>query len=527
MAERKYLGAEPAGASRRVLLQAAAAGGLAVAFAGSLRPVFGGDGQAAAPVAASMPLDSPAPTPTPAVSAARAVLDEVVEVPAAMPVVPAGYGRLVRDSGSRLSLPPEFSYRILAEAGVTELDTGDLTPGHMDGTASFRGPRGRTVLVINHEQGPDKTVTHPVPALAGLTYDPKANGGTTTLVLDPDGYPEREYVSLAGTDTNCAGGVTPWGTWLSGEETEARAGRKGRVLDHGYVFEIDPIDEAANRDPQPIKALGRFPHEAAVVDPRRGHIYLTEDAENPNGLLYRWSPPLFRRRLGRGYLRRLGAEAGMLHAMRAHDHRGTAVPDLSLATAPGTTYRLQWIPVPDRDARQTSTRKQFAYRHRTERGRTEIGNGPMITRAHKLEGAWWGDGGVYLTSSFAQPEKDQSPAAHGGQVWFLDPLRGTLTLVLSFRPTRDGDRSIDCPDAITVSPYGGVLIAQDSKGAQHLFGAGPDGLTFPVARNETRWEDGFSEFTGPNFSPDRRTLFANVQEPGTVFAITGPWRTGT
>ncbi|MGQ0844795.1 MAG: alkaline phosphatase PhoX [Sporichthyaceae bacterium] len=524
MAERDYLAPEAGTADRRVVLQAAAAGGLAMVFAGSLRPVFGGDGGSTQPVAASLPLEPPTPSPTAAPTAAPVVQSVEAQAPSLFPAVPVGYGRLVADPSARLSLPEGFSYRQLAEAGRTRLDTGDPTPGHMDGTASFRGRDGRTVLVVNHEQGPDKKVRFPVPAVAGLTYDPTTSGGTTTLVLDPDGNPEREYVSLAGTDTNCAGGVTPWGTWLSGEETEARAGRKGRRFDHGYVFEVDPLEPAANRDPQPIKAFGRFPHEAAVVDPFRGHVYLTEDADAPNGLMYRWSPPFFRRRLGRGYLRRLGASAGTLHALRAHDLLGLPVPDLSVATTPGTTYRLQWIPVPDRDAREVSTRKQFAYVHVSKKGKVDVGNGPPITRSHKLEGAWWGNNGVYLTSSFAKPDEDRSPVAHGGQVWFLDPARDTLTLVLRFGPTRDGGTDLDCPDAITVSPFGGVLIAQDSKGAQHLFGAGPDGSTFPVARNETRAGEEYSEFTGPNFSPDRRTLFANVQEPGAVYAITGPWR---
>ncbi|MGQ0467485.1 MAG: alkaline phosphatase PhoX [Sporichthyaceae bacterium] len=493
---------------RRLVLRAAVAGGLGLAFAGSLRPIFGGLNATAAPVAAAAPL----PAASPAVAAP-------------VPARPVGYGRLVADPKRRLSLPAGFEYRIVAEGGSTRLDTGDLTPGYADGSASFPALGGRTVLIVNHEQTPEKTTHWPVPAVRGLTFDDAMTGGTTTIVLDPDGNREREYVSLAGTDGNCSGGVTPWGTWLSCEETEGRAGERGRTLDHGYVFEVDPLQPEANRDPHPIKAFGRFAHEAAVVDPDRGHVYLTEDAKAPDGLLYRWSPAFFGRRPRRGALRKLGPTEGTLYAARAHDALGVPVLDLSVATVPGTTYRLQWVPVPDRDASEVSTRKQFGYVHQPKKGNAEVGYGPPITRGHKLEGAWWGNGGAFVVSSFAKPEEDGSQVAHAGQVWFLDPVRDTLTLVLRFEPTKGKPTDErNAPDNITVSPYGGVIIAQDGEGAQHLFGAGPDGNTFAIARNEARYDGDWSEFTGPHFSPDRRTLFANVQEPGTTFAISGPWR---
>ncbi|WP_316311628.1 alkaline phosphatase PhoX, partial [Clavibacter michiganensis] len=132
--------------------------------------------------------------------------------------------------------------------------------------------------------------------------------------------------------------------------------------------------------PKPIKALGRYAHEAVVIDPKRGHAYLTEDASNPNGLLFRWTPPEHFRH-GRGKLRTLADDAGTLQAFKCFDSGGQFVDDLSRATKIGTVYGVDWVDVPDRDARTTSVRKQFTT--------------GQVTRARKLEGMWWGDGGVY------------------------------------------------------------------------------------------------------------------------------------
>ncbi|MEU1073912.1 MULTISPECIES: alkaline phosphatase PhoX [unclassified Streptomyces] len=424
-----------------------------------------------------------------------------------------GYGPLRPDPQGILALPQGFSYRIITRTGVTRLDSGESTPSNHDGTAAFEGPRGVTLLVNNHElKGPRKNWPHPVPLTEGLVYDPAASGGCTVVEVHPHGGPVAEWVGIAGTSTNCAGGATPWGTWLTCEETEDRAGSNGMTKDHGYVFEVDPCDRRANRAPEPVKALGRYAHEAVVVDPRRGHLYLTEDASGPNGLLYRWTPPHGFEH-GRGRLRTLADDAGVLQAPKCYDAGGRFVDDLSRATAIGTVYGVDWVDVPDRDARTTSVRKQFA-----------AGD---VTRARKLEGMWWADGGAYIVSSYA---REESPVRHDGQVWFYDPRRRTLTLkVLLGVNTEPGeDGAFDGPDNITVSPYGGLVIAEDGEGVQHLFGATDSGRTYPIARNElnlgTAQEPEYSEFTGVTFSPDGRTLFANIQEPGIMLAITGPWR---
>jgi uncharacterized protein len=426
-----------------------------------------------------------------------------------------GFGPLQPDPAGLLDLPQGFAYSIVTQAGRPLAgQSGGIVPGRPDGTASFDGPWGGVLLVNNHEQG----ATAPFPAVADpdFTYDPGTVGGTTTIFVDRHNDAVLEYVSLAGTFNNCAGGATPWGTWLTCEETEQRA--SGTIAkDHGYIFEVDPRDRDANRNPEPLTALGRFSHEAVVVDPWRGHLYLTEDANAPNGLLYRFTPN--RRPSSRHTLR----DGGVLEAMSI-----PGVTDLSTYSEVGTELPVAWKPVPDPSALvKGSTRKQFTYVDLTNRAApvTVPGEGGDITRSRKFEGAWWGNGRAFIVCSFARTNEagDWSLGAHDGQVWSYDPGRSTLRLEVFFplNPDPSGTTADqpDGPDNITVNPWGGLFLAEDGLGDQHLVAVSESGEPFIFARNRVSG----SEFTGVNFSPDRQTLFANIQDDGYVFAITGPF----
>jgi uncharacterized protein len=422
----------------------------------------------------------------------------------------AGYGALVPDPKGLLALPEGFSYKLIAQSGVTMTDDGVAHPSDPDGMGVFPGSNGGSVVISNHENSGSED--HPVPALEGLTYDPGAIGGTSTIIVDAAGNRTAQYTSLAGTDNNCAGGITPWGTWLTCEETESRIGSSGNTKDHGYVFEVDPASREANigKSPVPLKFMGRYSHEAVAVDPATSAVYLTEDAGNPNGLYFRWTPPAGFKP-GKNALRELaesdgGATAGMLHAMSCY-LGSTHIPDLAQATEVGTRYKVQWIDVPDRDARVTSVRKQFS--------------DDQVTRARKLEGQWWGDGGAFFVSSFARLD-DGSANEHDGQVWFYDPESETITLKTIFGVNPDPDvagNNYDGPDNITVAPQGGLILAEDGDGISHLVGVTAEGKSYPLARNEYN----NSEFCGPAFSADGQTLFVNIQSPGFTLAVTGPW----
>jgi secreted PhoX family phosphatase len=433
----------------------------------------------------------------------------------ATPALVAAIGPLQPDPAGRLDLPAGYSYRVVTKAGrsMPAPQTG-LVPGRPDGTAAFAGLGGNVHLVQNHEQG--RTADFPVVAASSLTYDPGATGGTTTIVVDGDNRLVDQTVSLAGTLLNCSGGPTPWGTWLSGEESEQRANAHF-AEHHGYVFEVDPLDPASNVDPQPLTALGRFPHECAAVDPERGHVYLTEDAVQPNGLFYRFTPVTLPNSLHS--LR----DGGLLEAMKV---RGA--DDLSSYQTVGTTLDVRWVEVPDPSAlTMGSTRKQFTYVDRTNRRApvTHVGEGGAITRSHKFEGLSWKDGKAHVVCSFARTTdpKDWSRGAHDGQIWSYDPAASTLTLDVYFRlntqPSGARRDQPDGPDNIAGNPHGGFVVSEDGGGVQHLLFVTADGRKRVFARNALS----VSEFTGVTFSPDGSTLFANIQDEGFTFAITGPF----
>ncbi|MFF8866832.1 alkaline phosphatase PhoX [Streptomyces sp. NPDC015139] len=413
-----------------------------------------------------------------------------------------GYGPLVPDPNGLLDLPKGFRYHVLSREG-DQLRSGEgRVPSHHDGMAAFAGGGGRTHLVRNHENRVTAAIA--VPTVEGLTYDPAGKGGCTALTLDADRRVLSERVAIAGTAVNCAGGRTPWNTWLTCEETEDRAGTNGYTKDHGFIFEVHPTDPLRT-GAVPLTAMGRFQHEAIAIDPHKGVVYETEDAfEKPFGLFYRFLPdrPLG----GVGSLR----AGGRLQAMRV-----PGVPDLSTVQETGARFDgIEWVDVPDPLAASTPTRLQ------------DYGPGG-ITHAQKLEGCYWGRSCVYFVSSFAR-SADGSTADHYGQIWRYDPARRRLTLVVVFGPDTDVQLPGESPDNICLAPGGGLMVCEDGNGAQHVFGVTRKGEVYAMARGRqnigTADKPEWGEFAGVTFAPDGRTMYVNCYTPGTTFAVTGPWR---
>ncbi|MFE6822788.1 alkaline phosphatase PhoX [Streptomyces sp. NPDC057690] len=413
-----------------------------------------------------------------------------------------GYGPLVPDKDGLLDLPAHFRYRVLSREGDPLRSGEGPVPSNHDGMTALPGRGGRVHLVRNHENRP--TAKFPVPTVEGLTYDPAGKGGCTALTLDSRNNVLAERVAIAGTAVNCAGGPTPWHTWLTCEETEDKAGTNGYTKDHGFIFEVDPSDPRRS-GAVPLTAMGRFQHEAIAVDPRLGIVYETEDAFlEPFGLFYRFLPkkPLG----GAGSLR----AGGRLQAMRV-----PGVPDLSSIQETGATFDgIEWVDVPDPLAVETPVRLQDF--------------GPKgITHAQKLEGCYWGGRCVYFVSSFARGA-DGSAADHFGQIWRYDPKLRRLTLVIAFGPDTDIQLPGESPDNICLAPSGGLMVCEDGNGAQHVFGVTRGGEVYAMARGRqnigTPQAPEWGEFAGVTFSPDGDTMYVNCYTPGTTFAVTGPWR---
>lgn len=413
----------------------------------------------------------------------------------------AGYGPLapVRDETTGLPLlhlPAGFRYFTFGWQGDA-LDGGGTTPTRHDGMAAYDAGGGRVRLIRNHE-----IAIPTAPFAPGAAYDPGAGGGTVTLVVDPAAARVVEArASLLGTATNCAGGPTPWGSWLSCEETVADAAADPRLRRaHGFVFEVPASGLAA---PEPLPALGRFFHEAIAIDPRSGIVYETEDRKTAG--FYRFRP------------RRAGAlrEGGALEMLAV---RGKPRFDTRPGVGLEQPLSVEWVPVPEperahADDEAKDTLGCFDQGHRA--------GGAVFGR---LEGCWWTGARVVFTATLGG-------ALGKGQVFELDPAADTLRLVYE-----SSDAALlQHPDNLCATPRGGLVICEDGAPPQHLRGLTKDGRIFTLARGDVRLageRNGLagdytdSELAGACFSPDGRFLFFNVHKPGFTVALTGPWEAG-
>ncbi|MFC3040504.1 alkaline phosphatase PhoX [Virgibacillus xinjiangensis] len=376
----------------------------------------------------------------------------------------SGFGPLAKDPGGVFDLPRGFQYRIISEEGSKMAD-GRPVPQKFDGMAAFQGKHNSTILVRNHEL----TGNTKYPVIGENPYSKDYTGGTTALVVGANRKVEEEYVTSAGTIRNCAGGGTPWGTWLTCEETLHRG--------HGYVFEVDPLDPENNLSKTPIREMGAFSHEAVDVDPATGIVYLTEDA----------GPSFFYRFLPNDRSQKIGSlhKGGKLQAAAIEELSANHASDFYS----GQKFGIVWKDVdPEKP--------------------TDDAEDKGCIQFSRLEGCHM-VGGVFWFS-------DTSGGQEGlGTVYRYIPA--TNTLELFYESTKSND--LEAPDNITVTPWGDLWIAEDGGGVDRIIGLTPEGEAYTFAENRLN----HSELAGPTFSPDGKTFFVNIQDPGLTLAIWGPF----
>ncbi|MBA2514571.1 MAG: DUF839 domain-containing protein [Solirubrobacterales bacterium] len=435
-----------------------------------------------------------------------------------------------------LSLPEGFSYVTFGHIG-SQMSDGNRTPVALDGMAAFAGPGGLVRLIRNHEDrnAPGAGTVGGEPR---KKYDPKAGGGTTTLDYDPSTRQLRQdFVSLNGTVVNCAGGIGyKERSWITCEETVAGPNHTNPAMRfperHGYCYEV-PVERGPDelRRARPIRAMGRFSHEAIAVDQRTGVVYLTEDPGTGRGAgFYRYLPDNPNRLRDGGKLQMLGI-------------RGRSQVDTRKGQTVGDSMSVAWhdIDFPDPEY-ETNDDPESVFNQGYKKG------GALFNR---LEGCWYDEGSIFFVSTSGGDAENGDVNSDGyregfGQVWeFRARTRNAGLLSLVFESPSGG--VLDSPDNLTVTPRGGLILCEDDASSDsdmnpqapgigdvnRLIGLTPDGDAFEFAVN--RFND--AELAGACFSPDGTTLFVNIfggstgtidslAGQGMTCAITGPWDQG-
>jgi uncharacterized protein len=466
-------------------------------------------------------------------------------------ILSAGYGPL-EDKGD-LMLPGKFKYEIISREGDLMSDglTSAMvpTPSRFDGMAAFPNPGGGTILIRNHENrrrlGDEPGMVQPnetavdVPFYPGDPSSPRYDespyiGGVTKLIAQDVNNPagmrihvevQKSFPLIGGTMWNCAGGMMPWGSWVTCEERYENHETASGTVRHGYIFEVDAFANGPV-PATPIRRAGRFQHEAVAW--LGGMLYETED--RPDACFYQYTPGTAPGAVG-DLAADSAAGGGVLRALRLPELNATETTPFdttrggSWPGGVGASQKVDWvtIPTPDPGANRDNTAQRV-------RRQGQVRGAAIFQRT---EGCWSADGKVYFdcTSGGGTDTED----GHG-QVWELDPIAATLTLLYEAPPR---DLTLRHPDNIVVAPTGDLFLCEDAGEAagdegtdalNNIRGLTPDGRIFDFARAITNG----TEFCGACFDPNGEVLYVNQQGnprtndtdvplPGVTYAIWGPW----
>ena len=400
-----------------------------------------------------------------------------------------GYGPLQPDPAGILDLPENFSYRILSRLGDAMSDGGSV-PDKADGMGCFALGNNELALIRNHELVPGDLPGGPISSGFGTRDGDFVPGGTTHTILDVGTLDvKRQFRSLGGTIRNCSGGITPWNSWLTCEESVTGPGQRfgdGLTKNHGWVFDV-PASATGLVEAEPLTALGRFNHEAACVDPETGIIYQTED--RGDGVLYRFLPDTT------GNL----SAGGRLQAMVIDGIADTRNWDIS-AMPVGQSFAVQWIDLDNVEAPADDLRH-----------RAVAASAALVARG---EGIHMGVDDLYFCSTSGGSNKL-------GQIFRLFPSRGSAPDSIELFFESESKEQFDYGDNLLVAPNGHLIVCEDQYTDvvdNHLRVISREGEAFKLGRLRLQ-----TELAGACFSPDGQWMFVNAYSPTLTFAIKGPW----